>query len=264
MIASPPAVTALRPGAAAWVDGPMRGFDPLKSFGPRVAEHYDDRPRGDEDDAVAFLARLADSEPALEFAVGTGRIAVPLAERGIRVDGIELSAAMIERLRAKSNAEAMSVVQGDMATTSTGSRYGLVFLVYNTIFNLVTQEDQVLCFQNAAAHLGDGGRFVVEAALPGPLYNLSPQYVDAEAVEVDRVVLDVGRYDRVTQVLDESHVSISAEGIKLTPLVTRFAWPAELDLMARIAGLRLVERWGGWRGEPCTSDSPRHVSVYAR
>lgn len=237
----------------------------MASFGPATAARYDDVPRGDEDDTVTFLAELARGGPALELAIGTGRIALPLAARGIRVDGVEQSAAMIARLREKPGGGALEVVRGDMAGVQVGTNYRLVFLVYNTLFNLLTQDDQVRCFDNAARQLADDGVFVVEAATPDSLYRLrDSQYVDAEAIELGRVRLDVGRFDPVTQILDESHVDISPEGIRVGPIVTRFVWPSEMDLMARLAGLRLHQRWGGWSREPFEAASRRHVSVYGR
>lgn len=239
----------------------MEGFDPLRAFGARVASRYDDNLRGDEDDAAAFLARIAAGGAALEFAVGTGRIAVPLAAAGISVDGIDASEAMIERLRAKPGGDAIGVTVCDMSTTRLDGEYSLVYLVFNTIFNLLTQDDQVRCFENAARHLAPGGAFVVEAGVPDAWVRRD-NYVDAEHVGVDRVVFDVCRYDPVTQLLDENHVELTPDGIRFGPIVCRLAPPAELDLMARIAGLRLAERWGGWRGEPFDARSQRHVSVY--
>jgi len=145
---------------------PMIGFDPAHSFGPDVARRYDQFPRGDEAAAVDFLAALARGDSALEFAIGTGRIAIPLAQRGVRVEGIELSAAMVEQLRTKPGGTDMDVHVGDMTTTQTGRTYPLVYLVFNTIFNLLTQDDQIRCFENAARHLADDGVFLVEAAVP--------------------------------------------------------------------------------------------------
>ncbi|MDQ1712460.1 MAG: hypothetical protein QOE45_1910 [Frankiaceae bacterium] len=244
----------------------MDGFDPMASFGEETAAIYDDEPRGDEAAAVAFLERLAPPPgPALELAVGTGRIALPLAARGVRVDGVDQSAAMVARLRAKPGGNAIGVTMGDFADVPVEGRYPLVYLVFNTIFNLLTQDDQVRCFANVAEHLTDDGSFVVEAAVPSSLYRLrDDQYVDAEAVGVAEVTLDVGRFDPVTQLLDETHVVLAPEGVRLYPIVTRYAWPSELDLMARLAGLRLTQRWGGWEGEPFTGASRLHVSVYGR
>ena len=241
----------------------MDGYDPRDSFRDDTASIYDDYPRGDEEETVDFLASLAGEGPVLELAIGTGRIALPLASRGVRVDGIDFSDAMVARLRAKPGGHALDVTIGDYADVPVPGRYALVYVVYNTLFNLLTQDDQVRCFVNVAAHLADGGAFVVEASTPGRLYALRDgQYVDAEHITPDAVTFDVGRHDPVAQILDESHVTLSAAGTRVAPIVTRYAWPSELDLMARIAGLRLRERWGGWKGEPFTGDSRRHVSVY--
>lgn len=139
--------------------------------------------------------------------------------------------------------------------------YRLIYLVYNTFYNLLSQDDQVRCFENVARHLTDDGEFLVEAAVLGFAYHLDDQYVDAEVVERNKVTLDVGRYDPVTQLLDECHVTLTPAGIRIVPIVTRFVWPSELDLMARLAGLRLHARWGGWQHEPFDAHSARHVSA---
>ncbi len=241
----------------------MKGYQPMDSFGEDAADVYDAQPHGDELSTVALLDELACGGPALELAIGTGRIALPLAARGIRVDGVDLSPAMIAKLRAKPGGEHLSITMGDFAAVPVEGSYQLVFIVFNTLFNLLTQEDQVRCFENVAHHLTDDGLFVVEAFVPSHLARLrDEQYVDAEQVGVDRVSFDVGRHDPVTQRLNESHVVLSPEGLRFFPIVTRYAWPSELDLMARIAGLRLRHRWGGWERQPFTSTSRNHVSVY--
>lgn len=253
----------------------MKNYEPVMSFGEEVAKMYDDVQRGDEMEAVAFLEKLASGGPALELAIGTGRIALPLAARGIRVDGIDISPAMVAQLRAKPGGEEMSVTIGDFADVPVPGAYRLIYVVANTLFNLLTQDDQVRCFENVAAHLTDEGSFVIEAFRPDFLYRLRDhQYVDAEAIEVDEVRLDVARHDPVTQLLEESHVTLSRDGVRLNPIVTRYAWPSELDLMARIAGLRLKQRWGGWDREPFSASSAgiigrgrigsNVVSVYGR
>src|SRR5918999_552289 len=232
----------------------MKDYDPIMRFCEGVAKMYDDEQRGDENAAIAFLEKLAGGGPALELALRTGRNALPLAARGIRVDGIDISPAMVAQLRTKPGGDRISVTIGDFADVPVHGTYRLIYVVFNTLFNLLTQEDQVRCFENVAAHLTDDGSFVIEAGVPGFLYRLrNDQYVDAEAIEVDEVRLDVARHDPVKQLLVESHVSLSREGVRLNPIVTRYAWPSELDLMARIAGLRLKERWGGWNREPFTS-----------
>ena len=243
----------------------MKGYEPVMSFGEDVAEMDRDVQRGDEIAAVAFLEQLAGRGPVLELGIGAGRIALPLAARGVRVDGVDLSPAMVAQLRAKPGGDEISVTVGDFADVPAPGAYCLIFVVWNTLFNLLTQEDQVRCFENVAAHLGDDGSFVVEAYVPASLYRLrNDQYVDAEAVQVDEVRLDVLRHDAATQMLEESHVSLSRTGVHLNPVVQRYAWPSELDLMARIAGLRLQGRWGGWAREPFSSSSNAHVSVYGR
>ena len=243
----------------------MKGYEPIMSFGEDVAETYRDVQRGDEVAAVAFLEQLAGRGPALELAIGAGRIALPLAALGIRVDGVDISPAMVAQLRAKPGGDAISVTIGDFADVPAPGAYRLIYVVWNTLFNLLTQDDQVRCFENVAAHLTDDGSFVVEALVPAFLYRLrNDQYVDAEAIEIDEVRLDVLRHDAATQMLEESHVSLSRAGVHLNPVVQRYAWPSELDLMARIAGLRLKGRWGGWGREPFNSSSHAHVSVYGR
>jgi SAM-dependent methyltransferase len=235
------------------------------SFSGDAAETYRDLQRGDESAAVAFLEQLAGRGPTLELAIGAGRIALPLAARGIPVDGVDLSPDMVALLRAKQGGREISVTIGNFADVPVPGTYGLIYVVWNSLFNLLTQEEQVRCFQNVAGHLTNDGSFVVEALGPAFLYRLqNDQYVDAEAITVDEVRLDVLRHDIATQTIEESHVSLSAAGVRLNPVVLRYAWPGELDLMARIAGLRLKERWGGWNREPFNSASSTHVSVYRR
>jgi hypothetical protein len=242
----------------------MQGFDPATSFGADVAAHYDDHPRGDETAAVHFLHEIAGHQAALEFAIGTGRIALPLAAQGVNVDGIELSSDMIARLRQKPGGAQLQVVQGDMSTVRMPRQYGLVYLVFNTIFNLLTAEDQIRCFVNAAQHLSENGHFVVETALPHAwIPGGKADYVHTEQVAIDAVMFDVARYDPVTQWLVENHVRISPQGVSMNPIVCRLITPGEMDLMARIAGLRLVHRYANWQKTPFDIQATAHVSVYA-
>lgn len=244
----------------------MDDFHPLTAYGPENAQRYDAHLRGDEEAAAGFLTRHAQGRSALEFAIGTGRIALPLTALGVRVDGIELSPHMVALLREKPEGAGLDVVVGDMTTETTettGRTYPLVYLVYNTFYNVLTQDGQVECFVNAARHLEEDGVFVVEAAPPWAWIR-GDQFVNVERVTPGSVTLDVNRYDQVTQMLDENHVSLGAEGVRMAPISCRLVWPSEMDLMARLAGLRLVERAGGWHGEPFTSSSLFHVSVYAR
>jgi SAM-dependent methyltransferase len=229
----------------------VEGFNPFASFGADVAKRYDEDARGDEPETVDFLLALAGDGPVLEFAIGTGRIALPLAERGVRVDGIEQSAAMVERLQAKSGGPDLDVTVGDMSTVTLPGRYPLVYLIFNTIHNLLTQDGQVRCFENAARHLTGEGVFVVETGVPwdGPRKG---SYVEVPQVGLDEVRISPHRYDAMTQVLDINHLRLTSSGIHMSPISLRLVYPSELDLMARIAGLQLLHRWGGWRQEPFT------------
>jgi SAM-dependent methyltransferase len=241
----------------------MKGYEPQMSFTEEALEVYGDAERGDEVEAVAFLEQHARGGPALELAVGTGRIALPLAARGLRVDGIDISPATVARLRAKPGGDDIRVTMGDFADVAVAGEYRLVYVVFNTLFNLLTQDDQVRCFENVAEHLTGDGVFVVEAYSPNWLTFLdSDQYVRAESIELASVRFDLLRHDPARQTIEESHVSVSRDGVRLIPVVQRYSWPGELDLMARIAGLRLHERWGSWAREPYTSTSETLVSVY--
>ena len=244
----------------------MEHYEPMTTFGEREAHRYDAiSERGDEVETVDFLEAHARGRAVLELAIGTGRIALPLAARGIAVSGIDLSEPMVAELRGKEGGDQIVVTIGDIADVPVDGTFGLVYLVFNTLFNLLTQEEQARCFHNVASCLDDDGLFVVEAFTPGHLYRLpNDNYVDAEAIGVDEVRLDVARHDPVNQMLEESHVSLSVDGIRLTPIVCRYSWPAEIDLMAEMAGLHRRERWGGWCNEPFTSRSERHVTVYGR
>jgi SAM-dependent methyltransferase len=231
---------------------------PRDWFAGPVAERYDSSlgERGDPaviDATAGFLAELAGGG-ALELGIGTGRIALPLAERGVRVQGIDLSPDMVAQLRAKPGGDAIPVAIGDFATTTVGETFSLVYVVFNTINNLTTQDAQVACFENAAAHLEPRGCFVVEVGTPScePLrvFNLSGTHVG------------VDEYDAATQRLVSHHFSLADGRWERLSMPFRSVSPAELDLMARIAGMRLRERWGGWRREPFTSESTKHVSVW--
>ncbi|MEU2607020.1 class I SAM-dependent methyltransferase [Streptomyces albus] len=211
--------------------------------------------------AVEYLARLAGAGRALEFAVGTGRVAVPLAARGVAVSGIELSPAMVGQLRTKADETAVPVVLGDMATALAPGEYTLVYLVYNTISNLLTQDEQVACFRNAARHLTPGGRFVVELGVP-ELRALPPGRT-ATVFQSDAGYIGLDTYDLLNQRLVSHHFRF--DGTRQAELFRshhRYIWPAELDLMARLAGFELECRHADWSGAPFTSESPSHVSVY--
>ena len=231
-----------------------------------TAQSYDTPGTGMFADAVVQptvdrLAALCGDGRALEFAIGTGRVAVPLAERGIDVTGIELSRPMIEVLRTKVDEATIPVVQGDMATASAPGEFALVYLVFNTIANLLTQSEQVACFRNAARHLGPGGRFVIELWVPD-LRRLPPgQQATVWQVEPGYIALDT--YDVVQQQVVSHHLR-HGEGreARLFRTPHRYIWPAELDLMGELAGFTLESRAADWAGAEFTADSPSHVSVY--
>jgi SAM-dependent methyltransferase len=214
------------------------------------------------DPVVDFLADLAGDGRALEFAIGTGRIALPLAKRGIPVHGIDLSAAMVARLRAKPGGADIPVAIGDIATTRAEGSFSLVYLVFNTIMNLTTQAAQVACFRNAAVHLEPGGRFVIETMIP-ELQRLPPGEA-FRAYNVTETSWSIDEYDVANQGLTSHHVEVGDGVVDRLSIPFRYVWPAELDLMAQLAGMTLRDRWAGWRREPFTSDSPMHVSAWEK
>jgi SAM-dependent methyltransferase len=214
------------------------------------------------DPAVDFLAVLAGAGAALELGIGTGRLALPLSRRGVPVHGIELSPAMIDKLRAKPGADAIGVTIGDFATAKVDKRFTLAFLVYNTITNLTTQNEQVECFRNVAEHLEPGGRFVIEVVVPA-LQRLPPgETVRAFTLTTTKLAFE--EFDVVTQIAWSHHYWIGDEGFDVFSAPYRYVWPSELDLMARLAGMTLRQRWGGWKQEPFTADSTSHVSVWEK
>ena len=238
---------------------------PEDHFGDRVAARYD----FSEADMFApevvepivdVLAELAGDGAALELGIGTGRIALPLSRRGVPVHGIDLSESMVARLQAKPAADDIGVTIGDFATTTVEGRFTVAYLVFNTIMNLTTQAEQVACFRNVAAHLEPGGCFVIEVGVP-QLQRLPPgETVRAFAVGETRLGFD--EFDVATQGLVSHHYRVSEDGLELNAVPFRYVWPAELDLMAQLAGMELRERWGGWQREPFTSESRAHVSIW--
>ena len=237
------------------------------TYGDRIAEIYDATHVVQQlptEQTVAFLAELAGSGPALELAIGTGRVALPLAERGVEVHGIDGSEAMVEKLREKPGGNQIEVTMGDMADVGVGGRFALVYLIFNTFFGLLTQDDQVRCFANVAEHLEEDGKFVIEVFFPDLARFDRNQRASAANVGTDEVWFNLDSHEPIAQRIDSMHVVLREGGIKLYPVRIRYAFPPELDLMARLAGLRLRERYGGWEREPFTESSGRHVSVYER
>ena len=235
-------------------------------FGERVAATYDEtaevyRP-GAADAAAEVLAGLAGGGRALELGIGTGRIALPLARRGVDVHGIDLSRAMVARLRAKPGGDAIGVTIGDFATTRVDGGFSLAYLVFNTIMNLTSQDAQVACFRNAAEHLEPGGCFVIEVGVPDLRRLLPGQDVIPWHISPERWVFY--SYDVATQAMRGHYIEFTDGRGEYRSIPFRYVWPAELDLMARLAGMRLRERWGGWAREPYTSESGQHVSVWEK
>jgi SAM-dependent methyltransferase len=236
-------------------------------FGEHVAARYDESSAdmfdpSVVDAAVDVLAGLAGGGRALELGIGTGRIALPLAGRGVPVHGIDMSRAMVARLRGKPGGDAIGVTIGDFATTRVDGTFSLSYLVFNTIMNLTTQAAQVACFRNVAAHLGPGGCFVIEVSVPD-LRRLPPgQNAVPFHVSPTRWAFDL--YDTATQAMSSNYVEVVDGRGEYWSIPFRYVWPAELDLMAELAGLRLRERWDGWTREPFTGESRQHVSIWEK
>ena len=241
----------------------MEGYD-AATYGERIADVYDEWYAEaaflETEAAVAKLAELAGEGPVLELAIGTGRVALPLAQRGLEVHGIDASESMVAKLREKPGGDGIPVTIGDFADVAVDGSYALVYVVFNTLFALESQDEQVRCFQNVTARLAPGGAFVVEAFVPEP--EKYEGRVGASRIESDRVQIDVAQVDRAEQRSRSQHIVLTPQGAKFYPVNIRWAYPSELDLMARIAGLRLRERWSSWDGQPFTKTSGKHISVY--
>ena len=233
-----------------------------ETYGERVAGVYDEWYSEHDPHAIDALADLAGRGKALELGIGTGRIAVPLAASGVDVQGIDAAESMISRLRSKPGGERIKVTQGNFAEVPVDEKFSLVYIVFNTFFALSSQEEQVQCFRNVAAHLAPGGCFVIEAFVPDVTRFTGGQVNWATKVTVDEVQLDVGQHDPATQRVISQKVVITDGSVRLYPVQIRYCWPSELDLMAQLAGLKLRERWSNWKREPFTSDSGQHISIY--
>jgi hypothetical protein len=218
----------------------------------------------DTEAAVAFLAELAGSGPALELAIGTGRVGLPLAEHGIDVRGIDASEEMVARLRTKPGGASIPVTFGDFAEVAVEGQYTVIYVVFNTLFALQTQEAQIRCFENVATHLMDEGAFVVESFVPDLSRFDRDQRVEATRVGLDAVWIHFDRHRPAEQRVESQHVRLSEQGVRFYPVQIRYAYPSELDLMARLAGLRLRERFDGWRREPYSGFTRTCISVYER
>jgi SAM-dependent methyltransferase len=244
----------------------MPRFEP-KTYGDHIAPVYDEWEAEFVvgEDQLTFLKDLAGKGPALEFGIGTGRVALPLSGKGIRVEGVDASRAMVAKLREKSQGRDLRVKIGDMARVGMGTRYSLIYVVFNTFFHLTTQDDQVRCFANAARHLRRNGYFVLETFFPDLSRFPRDQSVTVKGVEVDRVRVQLAVLDRSEQRVTSQDATFQGGRVTLYPNQVRFAWPSELDLMARLAGLHRVGRYGGWDRRPFRPDTGTlYISVYQR
>jgi SAM-dependent methyltransferase len=243
----------------------MPGFEDPAFYGDRWASVYDEQHyRHDPAPAVEFLAGLAGGGRVLELAIGTGRVALPLAARGVSVEGVDASAAMVERLRAKPGGESIPVTIGDMAEVPVSGPFRLVYLVFNTLFGLLSQARQAECFASAARVLESGGTFVIECFVPDLARFDRSQRVETRAVAENSAIVELSRHDAASQRVTTQIVTLDEQGVHLRPVAVRYSWPGELDLMATQAGLRLWERYGDWDRRPFDSTSGGHVSVYQR
>ena len=240
----------------------MEEFGP-ETYGERVADVYDEWYKPVDSAAeVALLAELAAGGRALELGIGTGRVALPLAARGVEVHGIDASPAMVEQLRAKPGGAALPITIGDMAEVPVDGDFALVFVVFNTFFQLYSQDAQLRCFANVAAHLRPGGRFLIHTFVPDTSLVEAGEHLAVKEASLDRVRLDASVFDAHEQRLDTTQVRITESGVRLVHAKLRFAWPPELDLMGKLAGLTLEHRWATFDKQPFSARSAFHVSGY--
>ncbi len=234
------------------------------TYGEHIADIYDEWYHTYDEAAVDTLGELAQGGRVLELGIGTGRIALPLQQKGIPVHGIDASPAMVAKLRAKPGGENIPVTMGDFADIAVEGQFSLIYVLFNTFFALLTQEAQLRCFENVARHLDPEGVFVIEAFVPDVARFSGGQTTRTIGLTEAEVRLDATLHDPLTQQITTQHVVLGGRGIRLYPVKLRYAWPSELDLMARLAGLRLRERWENWARTAFTADSGKHISVYGR
>lgn len=239
----------------------MEDYDE-RTYGDRIAGAYDELYSEFDEKSISTLAELAQGGPALELGIGTGRIALPLRQKGVEVHGIDASKAMVEKLRAKPGGEDIPVTLGDFGEVAVEGQFSLIYVVFNTFFGLLTQDDQIRCFKNVAQHLSPGGVFLMEVFVPDMSRFTDRQTFRVVAIDENRVRLEASQHDPVNQQVSSRHVHLSEKGVQLYPVKLRYAWPSELDLMARLAGLELRHRWGDWDQSEFTADSGKHISVY--
>ena len=233
-------------------------------YGDRIAHIYDEWYESVNPAAIDALAELAGPGPALELGIGTGRVALPLLERGVMVRGVDASEKMLARLQAKPGGYRIPVTVGDFAEVPVEGQYPLIYVVFNTFFALLTQDEQVRCFQNAAQRLTDDGVFLLETFMPDMTRFQRGQNISLVAMDDGYLRIDVTKHDPVKQHVYSQHVAWTESGAWFYPVRLRYAWPSELDLMARLAGLRLAERWGDWDKRPFTAESKKLISLYRK
>ena len=236
----------------------------IRTYGDQIADVYDNYYGAYDPDTVATLKDLAGAGRALELGIGTGRVALPLRAAGVDIAGIDASPEMVAKLRSKPGGSEIPVAIGDFADVVVDGEFPLIFVVFNTFFNLLTQADQLRCFRNVAARLAPQGRFVLEVFVPDPGRFRDGQDMRLITQGENEVRFDVAEIDTIRQFVVATHVSLGACGPRFFPIRLRYAWPSELDLMAQIAGLELKERWGGWNRQLFTTASKSHISVYGR
>jgi SAM-dependent methyltransferase len=232
------------------------------TYGERISAVYDELYSAYNESAIEVLCEFGSGGRALELGIGTGRIALPLKRKGIEVSGIDASEDMVSKLKAKPGGEDIRVTIGNLAEIDVEGQFKLIFVVFNTFYNLQTQEEQIRCFKNVARHLTSDGVFLIEAFVPDMTRFIDRQSVRLIDLDEDKARIDLAQLDKVNQTVVSQHLSLSEKGVKFYPVKLRYAWPSEFDLMAQLAGLRLLHRWGDWGRDPFTNDSGRHISVY--
>ncbi len=233
-----------------------------ETYGEKIADIYDDWYSSPEEASISLLSDLAHRGRVLELGIGTGRIALPLKEKGIDIHGIDASPSMIEKLRAKPDGKDIPITLGDFSEVPVEGKYDLIFVVFNTFFSLLTQETQLECIQNVAKHLTGKGSFLIEAFVPDLGRFDRGQSVRSTEVGENRVKIDVSQHNPLKQHVTSQHMILTDNGIRLYPVTIRYTWPSELDMMARVAGMKLVDRWGDWERGPFSTGSGKHISVY--
>jgi SAM-dependent methyltransferase len=241
----------------------MNDYDET-TYAERIAAVYDEIYSSYDENSIQTLAQLAGGGPVLELGIGSGRIALPLQRAGVEVHGIDASPAMLEKLRKKPGGNEIAVTLGNFADVAVDGQFNLIYVVFNTFYALLTQEDQVGCFQNVAQHLKSDGHFLIEAFVPDLKRFSGEQTVRVTEIREHEVSLEASQHDPINQQITSRHIFLAEQGVRLYPVKLRYAWPAEFDLMARLAGLSLVHRWGDWDRRAFTAESGKHISVYGR